>query len=140
MTTQDRIKLIEVTLSKLQFDSIAKRDLEVLLIKEKEKLEKKEINMGIWVISQNKEILIECNLINCCRLDGTEHLLQCDSDNRKNVHLGVYSTKEKALKVLDMIRKHIECADKQTIQTNEDEWLHYNANVFQMPQDNEVEV
>lgn len=40
MTTQDRINLIKAALSKLQFDSIAKRDLEVLLIKEKEKLEK----------------------------------------------------------------------------------------------------
>lgn len=40
MTTQDRIKLIEAVLSKLQFNSIAKPDLEVLLVKEKKKLEK----------------------------------------------------------------------------------------------------
>lgn len=40
MTTQNRIKLIEAVLSKLQIDSIAKHDLEVLLIKEKEKLDK----------------------------------------------------------------------------------------------------
>lgn len=40
MTTQERVKLIETTLSKLQIDSIAKHDLEVLFIKEKEKLEK----------------------------------------------------------------------------------------------------
>lgn len=40
MTTQDRIKLIKVALSKLQIDSIAKHDLEVLLQQEKEKLEK----------------------------------------------------------------------------------------------------
>lgn len=39
MTTQDKIILIETALSKLQFDSIIKSDLEVLLKKEKEKLD-----------------------------------------------------------------------------------------------------
>lgn len=99
--------------------------------------------MGIWVREQNKYTIVECNLINCCRLDGTEHLLQCDSDNRKNVYWGVYSTREKALKVLNMIQ---EC-----IIDNKANWLHSQYNepiknnpektfVFQMPQDNEVEV
>lgn len=40
MTTQDRIKLIKAVLSKLQFNSIVKHDLETLLEQEKEKLKK----------------------------------------------------------------------------------------------------
>lgn len=95
--------------------------------------------MGIWVRDQGKKVIIECNLIYYDRLDETKHVLKCDSHRREDINLGTYSTREKALKMLDMIQKHIECADKQTIQTNEDEWLHYNADVFQMPQDDEVE-
>lgn len=43
MTTQDRIILIEIALSKLQFESIVKSDLEVLFKQEKEKLDKIKI-------------------------------------------------------------------------------------------------
>lgn len=100
--------------------------------------------MRIWVMGQGKENLVECHLLNIIDGSNDESLIIANFKETINEFggelLGEYSTKEKALKVLDMIRKHIECGDKQTIQTNEDEWLHYNADVFQMPQDEEVEV
>ena len=59
--------------------------------------------------------------------------------------LGMYSTEEKAIKVLDMIQNHIKSNENLFRNVaNEQEWLGeivtYSNNVFQMPQDNEVEV
>lgn len=76
----------------------------------------------MWIRSQEKDRLIKCEHFgfyqeskNCNVIWGNESCLW----------LGVYSTKEKALKVLDMIQNHIESEN----------W----DKVFQMPQDSEVE-
>lgn len=95
--------------------------------------------MEIWVMSQDKYKIVGCNLIHYDRLDETKHVLKCDSYCREDINLGTYSTREKAIKVLVMIKKHIEESGSATLQTNEDEWLHYNSDVFQMPQDDEVQ-
>ena len=77
----------------------------------------------MWIRSKSKERLIKCD----------EFIVSKGVGNFMNkysiytfgaVHLGAYSTKEKALKVLNAIQ---ECIDKK-----------YNG-VFQMPQDSEVE-
>lgn len=71
--------------------------------------------MSLWIRSQDKELLINC------------HAIEISLENDKSICssgyvLGTYSTKEKALKVLDMIEKKI----------------MYNEELFGMPQDNEV--
>lgn len=81
----------------------------------------------MWVRSQEKERLMKCEHFgfyqeskNCNIIWGNESCLW----------LGVYSTKEKALNVLDKIQTHLEL-------------LEYKASgreiIFQMPQDSEVE-
>lgn len=78
--------------------------------------------MGIWIRSQDKEMIINC------------YALEIDLGDGKSICsngyvLGNYSSKEKALKVLDMIETHLE-------------ELEYKINdrevVFKMPQDDEV--
>jgi len=80
--------------------------------------------MGVWIRSQNKKTLVVCSAFHS---NSDNQIVGFDNSNANEDlfdYLGSYSTKEKALKVLDMIQKHIE----DNI---------YN-NVFQMPQDDEI--
>lgn len=76
--------------------------------------------MGIWIRSQDK-----CKIGKCTEFyiddsyDG-DYDIEGYSIDDTPIILGTYSTKEKAIKVLDMIQEHIE--------------THSN-NVFQMPRD-----
>lgn len=76
--------------------------------------------MGIWIRSQDK-----CKMGKCAEFyindsyDG-DYDIEGYSIDDTPIILGTYSTEEKAIKVLDMIQKHIE--------------THSN-NVFQMPRD-----
>lgn len=76
--------------------------------------------MGIWIRSQNKLKLTECKEIIIDQNDCFEYIFEGYAIDDIPTILGMYSTEEKAIKVLDMIQKHIE--------------THSN-NVFQMPQD-----
>lgn len=77
--------------------------------------------MSIWIRSQDKEVLCECNEIylnvNCAnyQIENEDWIL------------GIYSTEEKELKVLDMIQDYI---NRNLLNT-------YNPKfgIFQMPQD-----
>ena len=78
----------------------------------------------IWVRSQNKEVLVE-----------VENLAIFSKEGSYEIHsytecLGKYSTKEKALKVLDMIQELILYTYYGGIEPKK---------LFQMPQDDEVE-
>jgi hypothetical protein len=77
----------------------------------------------VWIRSQNEELLIKAT----CIYLGNENRVYAYASNTggDNWYIGKYSTKEKALKVLDMIQKLI--CDYQY------------EEVFQMPQDNEIE-
>ena len=115
--------------------------------------------MSLWIRSQNKEKLINVNCHLC--VDYAEYDMDDETELKPakygiwgdNVILGIYSTKEKALKVLDMIEKSLtgtitienielskleilkeELKQKRTISTMPLE----NLGVFQMPQDDEV--
>lgn len=81
--------------------------------------------MGIWIRSQDKISLIECNnFIIVCRDNGFAIHTCVLQALKLNARLGYYSTKEKALKVLDRIQSLI---------------AQGYCGVFQMPQDDEVE-
>ena len=62
--------------------------------------------MGIWIRSQDSEILAECNALIASPSENNGFYIYADSKGEK-VYLGGYSTKEKALKVLDMIEEWI---------------------------------
>ena len=83
--------------------------------------------MSLWIRSQDKE-----NLINVNKLEITDF---CDTYKNAiwgdDILLGKYSSKEKALKVLDMIQELIK--NMYVGMTN------YTGKPFQMPLDSEVE-
>lgn len=101
--------------------------------------------MGLWIRIQNKEKLINVNEhfsieytdvgMDNTQLKSVKYAIWGD-----DVKLGIYSTKEKALKVLDMIEKKI--IENNTIVCDTKDWAKFvgviNC-VFQMPQDEVVE-
>lgn len=80
----------------------------------------------MWIRSQDKEILIKAVCIYLC---GENHIC-ASTDEKDRWYIGKYSTKEKALKMLDMIEKFINRSFMYGYQL---------GGVFQMPQDDEVE-
>lgn len=91
----------------------------------------------MWIRSQDNKALENCENI-CKDIDFKNNI--CISGITKNNTysiLGYYSSEEKALKVLDMIEERIIKIDKTKFLGKEEEL--YISNVFQMPQDNEVE-
>ena len=93
--------------------------------------------MGLWVRSQDKEILIFTRkfFINEIFKDGKIVRYSIDSGT---IELGVYSSKEKALKVFDMIQYHINKPMRLCDFVSQKQ-SYYERGVFQMPQDSEVE-
>lgn len=103
--------------------------------------------------SQDKRILINMNNVSSIELGDNE--LRIFADDGETIYdLGSYSTREKAVKVLDMIqeayadeklvdyttylqRKEIEKMDDSTILALRNELM--KKAVFQMPEDSEVE-
>lgn len=89
----------------------------------------------MWVRTQYRETLIEVNgfdfhfsTINAINKYNIIGYNTSNSDPNSYYSLGNYKTKEKALKVLDMIQKKLES-----------EGIYKGTEVFQMPQDDEVE-
>lgn len=89
----------------------------------------------MWIRTQNKERLVEAHLIELLTYEDHKGNLKCDIisviENAYERILGKYSTKEKALKVLDMIQEHLK---NMYIGIGT-----YMGKPFQMPQDSEVE-
>jgi len=89
----------------------------------------------MWIRSQDKEALTNGDIIYYCNKYGMYTEIRCGkvgSSDDYDLVLATYSTKEKALKVLDMIQKLI----KEQIRLHNDWQIGV---VFQMPQDDEVE-
>ena len=90
----------------------------------------------MWVRSQDKTVLIKCNNFSVeCYTDSKTNIKSfaietIESHNGTYTTLGTYSTEEKALKVLDMIQKHI---TNMYIGTS-----NYMGKPFQMPANEEV--
>ena len=60
----------------------------------------------MWLRSQNKEMLINANNIRIIS-DSHSYDIICDFYDGEYYYLGEYSTKEKALKVMNMIQRQI---------------------------------
>jgi|LSQX01.1.fsa_nt_gb hypothetical protein len=82
----------------------------------------------MWIRSQDKEILIKATCI-CLGSENHENCIYASSAEVNGWYIGKYSTKEKALKVIDMIQNLIDRAFKYDYQL---------GGVFQMPSDDEV--
>lgn len=84
----------------------------------------------MWIRTQNKYILANANSFRIrkdCIDDWVYYAINGHYD-RYEQELGIYSTKEKALKVLDQIQDNMESFE------------HEPTMVFQMPRDEDVEV
>lgn len=98
----------------------------------------------MWVRSQDKNLLLKCSEFTFHHLKilnkdyyhiETEHF-----PNGTCTTLGRYSTKEKALKVLDMIEKHLNSQTKIIEKSRNDYYISdLELNVFQMPLDEDLE-
>lgn len=84
----------------------------------------------MWIRTQNKYILANANSFRICKdsIDDWVYYAINGHYDRYEQELGIYSTKEKALKVLDQIQDNMESFE------------HEPTMVFQMPQDKEVEI
>lgn len=93
----------------------------------------------MWLRSQNKEVLINANGVRIV-YEGT-YCIVCDYYDGELYYLGEYSTKEKAMKVMDMIQNAITGTRFEFTDIVRDcdlagVEIH---NVFNMPKDEEVE-
>lgn len=84
----------------------------------------------MWIRTQDKYILANANSfrIRKDRIDDLVYYAINGHYDRYEQELGIYSTKEKALKVLDRIQDNMESFE------------HEPTMVFQMPQDEDAEV
>ena len=94
----------------------------------------------MWIRSQNKKVLINANNIRIIS-DSRSYDIICDFYDGEYYYLGEYSTKEKALKVMDMIQNAITGTRFEFTDIVRDCDLAGIEihNVFNMPKDEEVE-
>lgn len=98
--------------------------------------------MGIWIRKQDKTILVKITCLNVC--DNKVYGYNSINENFKEyILLGMYSSKERAVKVLDMIQRKIldyEYKEGRSMVNSYAQALYYEKpKVFQMPQDSEVD-
>jgi phospholipid N-methyltransferase len=94
-----------------------------------------------WCRSQNKETLIKCETFSIIQYIG-EKEYRIANDIIQGLPLATYSTKEKALKVLDMLEERFNHLNWQNVYKNSlSEYSNdiYRDLVFQFPLDSEVE-
>ena len=90
----------------------------------------------MWIRSQDKMALMNATTFRMYYSGHkTEWRIYCDQKciAEEYTNLGTYSTKEKALKVLDYIQVHL-----LDLENSKNRTLQLNYYVFQMPQDDEV--
>lgn len=94
----------------------------------------------MWVRSQDKLDLINCNAFYIEKTCSSNEWNVCERDRYEMV--GKYSSKEKALKVMDMVQSFIEALAKVEITSNmivrDNNNKIINNMIFQMPLDSEV--
>ena len=88
----------------------------------------------MWIRTQDKEMIINCSDVEIGLED--QNTIWCGG-----YVLGTYSTKEKAMKVLDMIEDQINMAEEFAAQGERDHGytMRLIKFVYQMPLDSEVE-
>lgn len=82
----------------------------------------------MWIRNQDRTALLDCDNFEVESYSEAHEVVTLNNRTNITVDLGIYSSKEKALKVLDEIQN----------------WIHYEANengiTYQMPQDVDVRV
>jgi hypothetical protein len=78
----------------------------------------------MWIMSQRRNALVNINFMHVIN-DGNFFLICGATTDGFDCELGIYSSEKKVLRVLDEIEKHLE---------------YPHVEIFQMPQDEDVEV
>ena len=98
--------------------------------------------MGIWIRSQNEQELINAETIKYYNhYHGAKNAIIVDE-----FFMGEYSSREKAMRVLDMIQNEIRkpyrtySKGESSLGIITQALENYSDKIFQMPQDDEVEV
>lgn len=63
--------------------------------------------MKIWVRTQEKNMLLECDSIYLYGFENEKYAIKNSGDNKYSTCLGIYSTEKRALEVLDEIQMTI---------------------------------
>lgn len=93
----------------------------------------------MWIRSQDKELLKNVNNIEIIKFDGEKYTTILGD----GCYLGIYSTKEKALKVLDEIQTSIMTEHQFRIDELNCTRNYFGKDykeIYRMPQDEDVEV
>ena len=95
----------------------------------------------MWIRNQRKNALVNINFLRVIN-DGNYCLICGATTDGYDCELGVYSTKEKALKVLDEIKDAIEDTFYYNIENLGcgSYALKKGCEIYEMPQDEDVEV
>ena len=97
----------------------------------------------MWIRSQSKYTLINTNAIRICEDDRDDYgdYLICGYSDGYNHELGVYSTFEKALNVLNEIQKVVKDTQYYKIYNDglKSHVLNKGVQIYEMPKDEDVE-
>ena len=95
----------------------------------------------MWIRSQGGTILIDCDSFAVEDHSGKYEVITLHSKSSISVSLGIYTTKGKALKVLDEIQNAIENTNYYIIDNFclNSYALKRGAQVYEMPQDDELD-
>lgn len=91
-----------------------------------------------WIRSQNKDLLIDARLMFPAMINGG-YEIKCLMDGMY-FSIGEYSTKEKALKVINMIQEQIERYTEYFEGSVVAGTYYKGEYIFNMPQDSEIEI
>ena len=97
----------------------------------------------MWVRSQNGMSLVDCNSFEVEKFFEQYEVVTLNNRSRITVELGTYSSEKKALKVLGEIKRIIEYPGSSLISPTALQnyyRLSPTGQIYQMPQDDEVEV
>lgn len=97
----------------------------------------------MWIRSQDGMSLMDCNSFAVQKFFEQYEVITLNDRSRITVELGIYSSEKKALKVLDEIQKRVEYSGSTLISPTSLQncyCLSATGQLYQMPQDDEVEV
>lgn len=93
----------------------------------------------MWIRNQDRTILMDCDSFAAEDHSGKYEVITLNCRTSISISLGIYSTKEKALRVLDEIQAIVESKQFCVVDNVDlgNYVLHNGVQVYQMPQDKE---
>lgn len=90
--------------------------------------------MELWIRSQDEEILVKVNNLSLVHDIDTWEIINSYADHQY-WELGTYTTKERALEVLDEIQRLITDLQYMSYAVDSSSFYSYRPNVYEMPEE-----